>query len=162
MSSNPYAPPKAKVGRVAQVESAPALWNPDAAMKWSLLFSPVLGTLLHMKNWQAIGEPAKARAAAGWAVASLALLLGLVVLGVALPHAKALDGISRMSGLILLVVWYAVSGREQSRYIKERFGDSYPRKGWGKPLALAALAIFVFIGLIFAFFFVKIWMTGKV
>ena len=54
MTPNPYAPPKAEVADVGRTEVAPALWNPNAAASWSLLFSPAFGAFLHMKNWQAL------------------------------------------------------------------------------------------------------------
>jgi hypothetical protein len=151
MSSNPYAPPKSNVDRITQIESAPALWNPDAAMKWSLLFSPVFGALLQMKNWQALGESAKAKVAAGWAAGSLAFILGIGVLAVLLPHSRAFDSAPRVFGLLLLLAWYLLNGRAQGEYVKARFGDGYPRNGWGKPLALALLAIVAFFALLVGF-----------
>jgi hypothetical protein len=57
---NPYAPPKAAVEDVVTFEPSPALWNPNAAASWSLLFTPIFGSLLHMKNWQAMGNREKA------------------------------------------------------------------------------------------------------
>ena len=50
MNPNPYAPPTARVDDVATGDAAPALWNPNAAANWSLLFSPAFGAWLHMKN----------------------------------------------------------------------------------------------------------------
>ena len=57
---NPFAPPQAEVADVPTGEAAPALWNPNAASSWSLLFSPIFGAYLHMQNWQALGQPDKA------------------------------------------------------------------------------------------------------
>ena len=57
MSLNPYSPPGAIID---DVMNAPPLWNPNAAANWSLLFSPAFGAFVHMKNWQALGEPEKA------------------------------------------------------------------------------------------------------
>ena len=55
---NPYAPPTAAVADIGTATAAPRppLWNPGAAASWSLLLSPVFGAILHMKNWQAMGE----------------------------------------------------------------------------------------------------------
>ena len=57
-SDKRYAPPTAHVDDVhaaRQSAVAPPLWNPGAAMAWSLLFSPIFGAFVHMKNWQALG-----------------------------------------------------------------------------------------------------------
>ena len=54
--------------------------------------------------------------------------------------------------LALLFTWYYSSGRPQVGYIKSRFGDNYPRRGWAKPLlfALAALAATIVVGVLAA------------
>lgn len=36
--------------------AAIALWNPNAAANWSLLFTPLFGAYLHMLNWRSLGE----------------------------------------------------------------------------------------------------------
>ena len=65
---NPYAPPQADVEPVAvETPAAPSLWNPNAAASWSLIFTPIFGAILHMKNWEALGEPQKAAGARSWA-----------------------------------------------------------------------------------------------
>ena len=137
MSTNPYAPPKATVADIEVHEDAPPLWNPNAAANWSLLFSPAFGAFLHMKNWQALGEPAKASAARTWVIVVVSILIALPVLLFVIPAARGLESLSRIAGLILLISWYVSSGRAQAQYVKERLGKDYPRKGWGKPLLIA-------------------------
>lgn len=34
-------------------------------------------------------------------------------------------------------MWYFAAGRAQVKYVKERFGKSYPRRRWRKPLVIA-------------------------
>jgi hypothetical protein len=75
MTPNRYAPPTADVADIGRGQTAPALWNPNAAASWSVLFSPAFGAFLHMKNWQALGEPAKASAAKIWAIATLLVMV---------------------------------------------------------------------------------------
>ena len=58
---NPFEPPKAGLDVPLAAEAGPALWNPDAAGAWSLLLTPIFGSVLVRKNWQAIGDEAKAR-----------------------------------------------------------------------------------------------------
>jgi L-asparagine transporter-like permease len=136
-----YAPPTAQVGEPQSQQVSPPLWNPGAASAWSLLFSPIFGSFLHMKNWQALGEPQKAATEKTWCIASLAFILLIVLLGVVLPESKAMDQLSRIAGLALLIAWYTVSAKHQVAYVKARFGKDYPRRGWLKPLGLAVLAL---------------------
>ena len=144
MTSNPFAPPKSEVADVVPGRLAPALWNPNAAANWSLLFSPVFGAFLHMKNWEALGEPAKASTSKRWVVAGVGFFVVLALASAYFPE-KAMDGISRAAALGLLFGWYFASARQQTAYVKARFGKTYPRRGWAKPLFLALLAILGFV-----------------
>ena len=145
MSSNPYAPPTADVEDVSVLEASPPLWNPSAAARWSLLFSPIFGATVQMHNWIALGEPEKAAASRRWAISNLVVILGLGFLSAFLPDTKAIDLGLRMAGLGLLIAWYIVSSRPQTNYIAARFGTAYPKKGWAKPLLYALLSLFAFV-----------------
>ena len=141
MNTNPYAPPLAAVGEVPSQAVAPALWNPNAAANWSLLFTPIFGAFLHMKNWQALGETGKARVSRYWVILGAAVFSGFMLLAAVQPQSKGVGSLIRSLGFILLLAWYFGSARAQARYVKERFGSQYPRRGWGKPM-LAALGVF--------------------
>jgi hypothetical protein len=150
VTPNPYAPPKAEVADIVENRVAPNLWNPNAAASWSLLFSPAFGAFLHMKNWQALGEPAKAASSKAWVVVTLSVLVGFSVLAAFLPDNKGIDGLSRSVAFVLLLSWYYASGKPQAAFIKARFGKSYPRRGWLKPLLLALLALVGFVAVVVA------------
>ena len=125
-SANPFEPPKAPLD-VPVDRDAPPLWNPDAAGAWSLLFSPIFGSVLVRKNWQALGEQDKTRTATIWLVVSvLAFLFGMLVFP--------------LTGFLYIIVWYFAFQRPQAAYVKERWGKTYPRKGWFIPLFAALLA----------------------
>lgn len=145
-TGNRYAPPRAEVRDVqdTQIDEAPPLWNPAAAANWSLLFTPVFGAALHMKNWQALGEPEKARQAKGWMIGSIVYLVIATGLAAVLPETRNVDALMRSAGLAMLLAWYFSSGRAQQKYVKERFGKDYARRGWGKPIGYTVL---VFLGL---------------
>jgi hypothetical protein len=145
VTQNPYAPPKAEVADIVGERLAPLLWNPNAAANWSLLFSPAFGAYLHMKNWQALGEPGKATSAKVWFVLSLVVLGGLSCALVIGPPSTQQAGSIRIAGFVLLVAWYFGSARGQASYVKTRFGNTYPRRGWSKPLGVAVLAFFAYI-----------------
>lgn len=141
---NPYAAPEAAVAELGRAEDRPLLWNPNAAASWSLLFTPVFGAWLHMRNWRALGDPARAAQQGWWIVATVVLTLGLAGVSVALPENKALDGLSRIGGLAILLAWYFASAKPQARLVKERYGDDYARRGWGLPLLFGVLGILAF------------------
>ena len=118
MEIDPYATPQASLATESPMPQAgPALWNPNAAGLWSLLLSPVFGSVLLMKNWQAIGDEQQALKARTWLLFSLVSL----VIGVFL----------RWWPLVYIIIWYLNFQRNQTAYVQERWGNGYPRKGWG-------------------------------
>lgn len=122
-------------------DGAPALWNPSAAANWSLLFTPVFGAALHMKNWRALGDEEKAGQAKMWMIASLVILAGMMIAGMVLPESREFDRATRSVGIGLLAAWYVTAARVQQKLVKERFGKDYERRGWLKPIGLAVLAL---------------------
>lgn len=138
---NPYAPPLAEVADVPSGEAAPALWNPNAASSWSLLFSPIFGAYLHMKNWQALGRPDKAEQCRKWLVGLVAFVLVATLAPVVIKNVALVDGLGRIGGFVLLITWYYAIGKSQQTYVFGRFGKTYPRRGWTVPL-LVALGLF--------------------
>lgn len=111
------------------------LWNPNAAANWSLLFSPAFGAWVHAKNWQALNRSDKARTSMVWAY------LGLALLGVAI---FVPDRTARSISIGFLVGWYFSSAREQVKYVKGELNGIYQKRGWGKPLGLALLALIAY------------------
>lgn len=160
MTTNPYAPPNAIVTDPTHLESAPAIWNPNAAANWSLVFSPAFGSFIHMLNWRILGEPEKAASAKRWFVFSLIILSVSIVIVFFLPDPKATDGVVRGLGLLSLFAWYFVAGRSQAKYIKAKFGKSYPRKPWGKPLLIGLLGWFSYVGIAVIVGLVFIFVSG--
>jgi len=150
---NPYAPPKAVVADVVGTETAPPLWNPNAAASWSLLFSPIFGSYLHMRNWQALGESDKAAKSRYWFISSILLMIILTIVSVLMPESTGLYALARTGGFILLIAWYYGMGKSQQQFVVERFGHDYPRRGWAKPLLIA---LGIFCALMFAIFLVAV------
>ncbi len=125
-----------------QEKASPALWNPNAAASWCLLLSPAFGAYLHAENWKALGEPEKAVKSRRWFHASIAMLAFMILLSIFMPEARAVDAFSRLFAFVFLLTWYFSSAREQVDYIKSRYGDTYLRRPWGRPL-MATLGIFL-------------------
>lgn len=151
MSENPYEVPKSQA-MLTDREDLPELWNPGAAASWSLLFSPAFGAYVHMLNWQALGEEKKAFHAKIWiAVYFVFLLFSLFGKGL-ITTPNAFGTITRFMGLAILLSWYFSSGKAQINYVKEKFGNEYPRRGW-IALILAAISVWCVI-----FFVAAVWM----
>lgn len=125
--------------------TAPRLWNPNAAASWSLIFSPVFGALLQRSNWLAMGHPDKAARSLQWVWAYLVFLVVTVGVSAVLPSEKAADLLTRVAGLVFLVVWYYANGKEQVGLVLARYGRTYPRKSWLKPIGLALLVAIAFV-----------------
>ncbi|XHS77826.1 hypothetical protein ACFJGW_19230 [Burkholderiaceae bacterium UC74_6] len=140
-SNNPYAPPTAEVSDLKTLEVSPPLWNPNAAASWSLLFSPVFGAVLHMLNWQAMGQPEKAATSKKWAIGTAVFLLIIPIMIVMLPDSRGADAVSRIVGFGLLIAWYYSIGKSQNATVLARYGSGYERKGWAKPLLLAVAVL---------------------
>lgn len=120
--------------------TAPVLWNPEAAGAWSLIFNPVFGSILVLMNWQALRVPEKVRSAQLWLVLSILVLVGSFFLPTSL---QALVNIG------YLLVWYLSAAKPQAKYIKERWGQAYPRRSWLWPLLIAFGLLFSFVCLVF-------------
>ena len=155
MSFNRYAPPNAEVGDVVSHDAAPPLWNPGAAAAWSLLLSPAFGAFLHMKNWQALGETEKAATSKIWIIVSIVVILCVTLASALLPDSKLFDNLSRVISLVVLLSWYYSIGKSQVAVVRSRFGKTYPRRGWAKPLLLAFVAIVIFVAVVVAMFIVS-------
>jgi hypothetical protein len=158
---NPYSAPASAVQESTPAgQAAPALWNPNAAAAWSLLFSPVFGGYLQMRNWQALGDTQKAQVSWYWCIGSLVAIIVLVVISVMLPDGNPLQRIIDRSGIIILLAWYVSHGKLQPAYVKEHFGKDYPRKGWGAPLGIAFAAIAAFLVAMFLLGIVLVILRG--
>ena len=143
MEGNRYAPPKAAIeGASEAAGTAPALWNPNATANWSLLFTPIFGAWLQMKNWEALGETRRAASSKAWLVVSAVLVGGSVLVDLLLPQ-SLLAALTTPIGFLVLVVWYFASGRRHARWVDQRFGTDYPRRGWTPPLLWGAAGYLV-------------------
>lgn len=122
------------VDTMTRAATATPIWNPNAAVNWSFLFTPAFGSYLQMLNWRALGEPQKAASARAWFYISLSILPVYLL-------ARVLTGLYTTAQplfVVYLFVWYFASGRRQAKYVKEKLGSDYPRKPWGRPLLGAA------------------------
>lgn len=137
----PASAPAASPG----TQQALVLWNPRAAVLWSLLLTPAFGAWLHMRNWQRLGQPDKAAQARDWCAAIVAvnlINLALVTIGAATGH---FVDIPPTVNLAFFAVWFILAALPQLRYVAEHHGAAYARRPWLFPIlsALAAMASFL-------------------
>lgn len=127
---------------------APALWNPNAAACWSLLFSPIFGAALHMFNARAMGDAELEKLNKGFMWGTLAVLVIAILLAI-------FSGIkANFVGIAALGAWYGAVGRKQVALVKERYGSNYPRRSWGKPILFGVLGIVALYVCIFILLFI--------
>jgi hypothetical protein len=160
--TNPYTPPQASLTEVNQLDPSPPLWNPNAAAAWSLLFSPIFGSILHMKNWQALGKTKEAAASKRWVIGCIAAMVAMIVLTFIFPESKSIDRWTTFGGFVLLIAWYAASAREQIQFVTSGYGKDYVRRGWGKPFLyvlltfVALMAVVIVVAVVAAAFTVDV------
>lgn len=148
--SNPYAPPGARVSDLPGGEHSPALWNPFAAALWSVLFTPLFGAILHMKNWNALGDPKRAAESKYWGIGYVVFFIISGVASDFFPESKALDAMTRVGGIAFLCAWYITSGKIQTAHIRATYGKSYARRGWLLPISIAVVVLIAVLALLFA------------
>ncbi|MCJ8313101.1 MAG: hypothetical protein HRU38_21830 [Saccharospirillaceae bacterium] len=140
MSKNVYNPPEAELNITKQTNAR--LWNPDAAGAWSLIFTPIFGSILVYKNWKALGEVEQANKSKVWIYISIIMAIISVIFTIV--------------GLIYICTWYFLSQKKQTNYLKTNFDGKYQKKGWLKPISISigvsAGVMAVIFGLIFILF----------
>ena len=146
-SDERYLPPQSEdLG--SRTGQAPALWNPNAAACWSLLFSPIFGAALHMFNACAMGDAELEKLNKGFMWGTLAILVIAILLAI-------FAGINtNFVGIAALGAWYGAVGRKQVALVKERYGSNYPRRSWGKPILFGVLGIVALYVCIFILAFI--------
>ena len=122
--------------QINEEDSFPKIWNPSAAVNWSVLLTPAFGPVLHYLNWKRLGETQHEKTALIWA-AVFCFLVGSSLLT---PIDGSL-GFGFLLAYILMFVWYFVTARKQIRYVDEKFGKTYPRREWFEPLMIAGLIL---------------------
>lgn len=112
----------------------PPLWNPKAAMYWSIFFNVVFGAVLHAKNWEALDERELAKQNWIFAAVGAAVLFALMLT----------DSTSTLGLQIgLVIAWYYSLGKKQVAFFEQEFNNEYERKGWILPIVLTLLALIV-------------------
>lgn len=120
-----------------------SLWNPNAAVNWSLLFTPIFGAWIHAINWKRLGNLRESTRSMLWVYASIAfvvLLTGYVLVS---------SG-SVANGFYILptIAWYLVNGVKQPTYVKNN-GIKYTKESWTIPILAGFMALGCYYILVF-------------
>ena len=149
LCKNPFIMPQANPPPVARVVQQAAvvtkqptsvsLWNPTAAINWSVLFGPIFGTFLHYKNWVALGNPKQAGKAMYGLIA--AILLQAYLLNSTLTLNSGEPPLSIGATIVFLVLWYYGQAKGQVNVVRESYGSDYNKRDWTLPLGIAAACV---------------------
>lgn len=127
-----------------ELPSRPRVWNPKAAVAWSVVFTPAFGACLVAANWKAIGRTDEYRLSLVWLAASIVVLLSYPILGGMYPEGYSIEVKTRGFGIIYLFVWYFASARAQVRFLSILERAHYETRSWTLPLFAAASAAIVY------------------
>lgn len=125
----------------SEINTEGALWNPNAASAWSILFTPIFGSILIMKNWKTLNNEAEAKKGLYW----------LIGTGILLVINVFIIDLSDFIFLALLIAWYFLYAKKQVKYIKDTFHSTYKRNSWKTPL-LSGFAGFTALVFVIMFF----------
>jgi hypothetical protein len=151
MSTNPYSSPTASLESIRPVTEAPPLWSPKVAAVLSFFFTPILGSIIVMKNWQAMGEVEKAGKAKLWIYLTVGVAVVMGALSGFLPEKLAQKMPDSSLGIAYFVVWYMLVCREQEDTVAVRFGKAWPKRSWVLPIVYTigiVLAIVVVLAVV--------------
>jgi DNA-directed RNA polymerase subunit RPC12/RpoP len=107
----------------------PALWNPQAAAYWSLVFSPIFGSYLHARNAVILGRQEEAKRNRAWFCGSIVFLASIAALSFFTSAAPS------FLGLVFFCGWYYDVATKQIKYVKNDLANNYQKKSWTKSLS---------------------------
>lgn len=118
---NPYQTPNSYLDDDDEI---PPLYNPKAAMWWSLLLFTPFGAWLHAKNWQALGEEELAKQNYWFVWLCFGLIIGVTILEMLTGYSVPTLSIS----IIPLIAWYRTLGKQQVALLNEEWEGAYERR----------------------------------
>ena len=135
------APPAQVIPEAQVLPQKPKLWNPTAAVNWSLMFTPAFGAWLHARNWHELGDPAKAKTNMKWFWVGLITyliyeLLEDIAFVVPSTVLAIMAGVVLLACLVVLGGWYSSIGRSQLKYVEGTLQKRYEKRSWWKPLGI--------------------------
>lgn len=115
-----------------------ALWNPLWTVIWSYIFTPVFGAFLQRTNWSEMGEQDRTANSHMWMILGLVFMFGYLLLEPWLPESNYEDFYFLGSYTLFYAAWVIFDGWAQVPFVRDRYGDNYHHRLWGKPIMLGA------------------------
>ncbi|WP_033132704.1 MULTISPECIES: zinc-ribbon domain-containing protein [Acinetobacter] len=121
--------------KINQQNNKTYLWNPSAITNWSILCTPIFGSILYLKNSEALGNKDNIAKSNKWlAISLIVLCLSLFVIYSDFNNdlQSSISGANGL-GLVYLFIWYFFFAKEQINQTKNL---DYQKKSWIIPLIL--------------------------
>lgn len=116
------------------------LWSPDKAAFFSIIFSPIFGAVIHALNWKALGEKSKSRMSWIWAVLIWLAFSVVTASGEAkLYDFEVITMHLQLTQMVIIVLWYFLSARAQSKYLVTHYPQGYTKKSWVYPICFSII-----------------------
>ena len=148
-------------------ETPTALFNPNAASCFALLFTVPYSCILHAMNWKSLGDEKMARLNYICSVLILIIFILSYIIStyIILSENSILSpgylaifppteykrniydncvSIMFFLNLYLLLPWYLILGKKQKNHSKKIYGKNYPRRNLKMPVLLGAIYSIVF------------------
>jgi hypothetical protein len=122
---------KNKMARQYNPNEMPKLWNPAAASGWSVLLTPIFGSIVVAKNWNTLGRPDRSLMTYYWLAGMIVAYLAVLALHLPLLY------------VAMIIVWHFAVCKPQMNYMKLNFGNDYPRKSMLKAVLIGFLPVLV-------------------
>jgi hypothetical protein len=111
-------------------ENSVLIWGSNAAILWSLLFTPAFGAYIQMRNWQALGQAEKARSSRYWLVAWIAFIPASTMIAAIDLSAGGDLYLREIIWVIFFAVWYFIFAKSQSNHFYNIGYGSFRKRPW--------------------------------
>ncbi len=155
--NNSFNHPPPLPTQTQQHHNSVMLWNPLAAAAWSLIFSPILGAYLHMRNWQALGDDVQADKSKKWLGFAVVFVffINFIFPFMGEDTTKMYETANQLTHL-LTGVWFFVAAYPQVKYVKQHFPQGYNKKPWVRVLVIALVIALTLTAILAAMGIVKL------
>lgn len=111
-----------------------ALWNPLAAVGWSMLLSPTFGAWLLALNWKRIGDNRSATIAAIWGAGFFVVAFLVDIFEI---NRRLGASVNTIVFYGYLSAFYFLHALKQIEYVQKRLLNVYSKRRWRYPLLIA-------------------------
>jgi hypothetical protein len=71
-----------------------------------------------------------------WIVGTIAYYIAMIAVATFVPENRSMDWLYRGAGIGFFIAWYMISGKDQKDVVEYRYGKSYVKRGWTKPVLI--------------------------